>query len=254
MSAAMAGQPLLDRVLGEQRGERRACALLGLPQRLAEPGHGAVEVVQPERLGTGVPVVLAPAHRGEVGAAAHQPVQHREEDRPLERDLVLALPGQVLDHGPAAGPGPRPLEHQRRAPAAPPPPHRPAPRSPPSRASRSLPPSAPAAPMGRPPRVAEAAKGGDHALADLARAPSASGDPAITPPARGFLGRSHEKRYTPCSEAKHIKEYREAVAWHDKLDLSHPRRQVRQSATFKATHTSNGRRWVNQFNSCHSLT
>jgi hypothetical protein len=39
-------------------------------------------------------------------------VQHGQEHRPLEREAVLAPPRQRLDHRPAPGLRPRPLEHQ----------------------------------------------------------------------------------------------------------------------------------------------
>ncbi len=112
--APVGEQPLLDQVLGAARGERRARVLLLLRQFFAEPRHRPVEMVELQRLGAGDSVVLAPTIGRQIRAAPHQPVQHGEEDRPLERELVPALPGQVFDHRPAAGLGPQALEHQGR--------------------------------------------------------------------------------------------------------------------------------------------
>ena len=182
--APMGEQPLLDQVLGAARGERRARVLLRLRQLLAEPRHRPVEMLQLQRLGAGDPVVLAPAIGRQVRAATHQPVQNGEEDRPLEREPVLALLGHVLDHRPAAGLGPQALEHQGR----PDPPHRRRRvvlrRAQHHRVRREARPRAhqPLQLAARRERV-QAAEGGDHPLADLATHPPALGDLEIDPSA-----------------------------------------------------------------------
>ena len=75
-------------------------------------------MVQIEPLDAGDRVVFTPAIRGAVGAAHEQPVQHGEENRPLQCELVPARAGEIGDHGAAAGLFPQPLEHQRWSDAA----------------------------------------------------------------------------------------------------------------------------------------
>ena len=111
-------QLLLDDVLQAARRERRGAVLLIFAQLLAEPGHRPIEMMQIEPLDAVDRVILAPAIRRAVGAAGEQPVQHGEEHRALQRKTVLARAGEVLDHRPAAGLLPQPLEHQRRPDAA----------------------------------------------------------------------------------------------------------------------------------------
>jgi hypothetical protein len=59
--------------------------------------------MQLQALRAGDPVILAPARRGAVRAAAEQPMQNRDEHRALQRKAVLAVTGQRLDRRPAAG-------------------------------------------------------------------------------------------------------------------------------------------------------
>ena len=107
-------QALLDQVLDRAWGKRRGAGLLLGRQFLAEPGHGAVEVVQSQSLRPGDVVVGQPLLAGAVGAGDHDPVQHGGEDRPLDRDLEAAPAEQVLDYRPAPGLLPQPPEQQRR--------------------------------------------------------------------------------------------------------------------------------------------
>ena len=79
---------------------------------------GAIEMMQ-FNLGDAVDaVVLAPAVGGAVRAAADEAVQHRQERRALQRELMVARPRQALDHGPAAGLLPHALEGERRTDAS----------------------------------------------------------------------------------------------------------------------------------------
>ena len=170
--------------------------LLLLRQFLAEPRHRSIEMMELQRLGAGDPVVLAPAVGRQVGAAAHQPVQHAEEDRPLQREPVLALLGHVLDHRPAAGLGPQALEHQGRP-------------DPPDRRGRVVLRRAQHHRLGREPRArahqplqltarrehVQTPEGGDHPLADLAPDPLALRDLEIGPPARGLLAEIHRRSH-----------------------------------------------------------
>ena len=111
-------QPFLHHILEAARRERRAAVLLCGRQFLAQPRHRPIEVMQIEPVDAGDPVVLAPTVRCPIGAAAEQPVQHGQEQRPLQRKAVLACARKFRDHRPAAGLLPQPLEHQRRPDAA----------------------------------------------------------------------------------------------------------------------------------------
>ena len=108
-------QLLLDQVLDRARGERRGAGLLLGRQFLAEPGHGAVEVMQRQPVHAGDGVVGHPLLAGAVRAGDHEPVQHGGEDRALDGELEQALGQQRLDHRLAAGLLPQPPEQQRRA-------------------------------------------------------------------------------------------------------------------------------------------
>ena len=59
-------------------------------------------------------IILAPAIGGAVRAAAEQAVQHGQERRALQREVMLARPRQAFDHAPAARLLPHPLECERR--------------------------------------------------------------------------------------------------------------------------------------------
>ena len=58
------------------------------------------------------PIILAPAIRGAVRAAGKQPMQNGEEQRALQREIMLARAGQRLDHAAATGLLPQALEYQ----------------------------------------------------------------------------------------------------------------------------------------------
>ncbi len=62
----------------------------------AEPAHGAVEVVQAEALDALDPVILPPAVGGAIRAARKQAVQNGEENRALQRKIMLARTGEAL--------------------------------------------------------------------------------------------------------------------------------------------------------------
>ena len=90
-------------------------AALGGVQLLPEPGHGAVEVVQRQAVHTRDDVVVDPFVAGPVGAGDEEPVQDGGEDGALDLELETAPGEQVLDHRPAAGLLPQPLEQQGAA-------------------------------------------------------------------------------------------------------------------------------------------
>src|SRR5271166_4123078 len=107
-------QILLQDVLHAARREWRRAILLVAREFLAEPRHGAIEVMQFELLDPFDAVILAPAVGGAIRAAAEQAVQHGQERRALQREVVLAPARQALDHAPAARLVPHPLEGKRR--------------------------------------------------------------------------------------------------------------------------------------------
>ena len=113
-------QRLLDPVLDAARREGRGVRLSAVRgvQLLPEPGHGAVKVVQGQAVRARDGVVLDPLVAGPVGAGDEEPVQDGGEDGALDLELETAAGEQVLDHRPAAGLLPQPLEQQRAADAA----------------------------------------------------------------------------------------------------------------------------------------
>ena len=80
--------------------------------------HGAIEVMQREPLHPGDVVVGQPLLAGPIGAGDHDAVQDSGEDGALDGELEAAAGEQLLDHRPAAGLLPQPLEQQRAADAA----------------------------------------------------------------------------------------------------------------------------------------
>src|SRR6267142_3335150 len=111
--AAAFVQGLFHEVLGAARRERRGGALV--VEFLAEPGHGAIQVMQVQRLGARDRVVGFPLIGGAVAAAGEQAVQDGEEDRPFDRELEAAIGAELLDHGLATGVAQEPLEGEHRA-------------------------------------------------------------------------------------------------------------------------------------------
>src|SRR5262249_39772209 len=85
---------------------------------LAEPGHGAVEVVQVQLLGAVEGVVALPAVGGAVTAGGAQAVQDGEEDGAFDGGLEAALRQEVAEHVAAARPLPEAPEDEGRADAA----------------------------------------------------------------------------------------------------------------------------------------
>ena len=105
-------QPLLHQVLDRPR---RPGASLLVGKLLTQPGDRPVQVVQVDAVEPAKPVALQPLVAGPVGAGDAQPVQHAGEDRPLDREVELALCQQPLDDRLAAGLAPQTLEDQRRS-------------------------------------------------------------------------------------------------------------------------------------------
>ena len=60
------------------------------------------------------PVIFPPTIRRPIRAAGEQAVQNSQEHRALQRKIMLAGAGEVLDDFPAAGLSPQSFEHQSR--------------------------------------------------------------------------------------------------------------------------------------------
>lgn len=60
------------------------------------------------------PLVTPPLLRRPIGAGLHEPMQHREEDGPLHRELDMPLPQPRLQHPLATAPAPPTLEDKPR--------------------------------------------------------------------------------------------------------------------------------------------
>jgi hypothetical protein len=131
-------------------------------------------------------------------------VQHGQQDRPLEREPVLALLGQVIDHRPAAGLGPQALEHQGRPDA-------------PDRGARVVLRRGHHHRMGREARSGthqplqlparlegiQSAEGGDHPLVDLAADPPALGDLEIDASAGDLSAEVHARPHVARTKSRH---------------------------------------------------
>ena len=74
--------------------------------------------MQIEAFGAFDRIILAPAVRREIAAAAKRAMQNAEERRAFERETVFAGICETFDVAAAGGFRPSPLEHQRRADAA----------------------------------------------------------------------------------------------------------------------------------------
>ena len=110
--AASSEQLLLDEVLDAPRRGRIG---LAFPERLAEPAHRAVQMLQLERFGAVDGLVPAPLKRAAVGARDHETVQHGHEHRALDIEMMVAGGEQLAHDLLAAGLTPQPFEDQRRA-------------------------------------------------------------------------------------------------------------------------------------------
>ena len=107
-------QFLLQDILHAARRKRRRGVLLAFGKLLAEPGHRAVEMMQFELVDAIDAIILAPAVSRAVRTAADEAVEHGQERRALQREVMLTRPRQALDHGAAARLLPPPLEGERR--------------------------------------------------------------------------------------------------------------------------------------------
>src|SRR6202521_6015220 len=87
-------QPLFHEVLAAARRQLAGSGLIG--ERLAEPSHGAVEMMQLKGLSALDPVVGSPLFRSAVRARHKQPVEHRQEYRALGSKLDLPACGQLF--------------------------------------------------------------------------------------------------------------------------------------------------------------
>jgi hypothetical protein len=72
--AAAGKQRLLDPVFGQARGKRGRRRLLGLRQRLPQPRHRAIQMMEFEIRRAGNRVIVPPSRRRPVAAGRHQPM------------------------------------------------------------------------------------------------------------------------------------------------------------------------------------
>jgi len=110
--AASGEQFLFDEVLG---ASGRGGVGLGFTERLAEPAHRAVQMLELEPRGAVDGLVTAPLKRAAVGAGDHEPMQHRHEHRAFDIEVMVAGSELLAQHLPAAGLTPQALEDERRA-------------------------------------------------------------------------------------------------------------------------------------------
>ena len=111
---ATAEQLLLQAVLDAARGVR-ALLLLGGGQWLAQPGHGAVQMLQLQVLPAAGHLVAGPAQGAAIRARGAEPMQDGEEHGALEIEAEAAPAQGGAQRGAAAGEVPEPLEDQAGA-------------------------------------------------------------------------------------------------------------------------------------------
>ena len=92
-------QLLLQNVLHAARRKRRRAVLLVFRQLLAQPRHRAIKMMQLDPADAVDAVVLAPAVGGAVRAATDETVQHGQERRAPQREVMAARSRQALDQG-----------------------------------------------------------------------------------------------------------------------------------------------------------
>src|SRR5208283_1347717 len=105
-------QPLLDRILDAARRERVIGLLLHL---LAEPSHGAIEMMQIEPRRAGDVVVLHPRRAVAIGARDEEAMQRRNEHGALNGKLEGAVSEQIAENLRDAQPLPDFAKQQRAA-------------------------------------------------------------------------------------------------------------------------------------------
>ena len=107
--AAPREQRLLDKVFG---APRRGGIRLGFCERLAEPAHRAVQMLQFELCGAVDGLVTAPLKGAAVGARDHEAVQHGHEHRAFDIEVMVAGSEQLAHDRLAAGLTPQAFEDQ----------------------------------------------------------------------------------------------------------------------------------------------
>ena len=110
--AAPREQRLLDEVFG---APRRGGVGLGFTERLAEPAHRAVQMLEFKRFGAVDGLVAAPLKGASVGARDHHTVQHGHEHRAFDIEVMVAGGEQLAHDRLAAGLTPQAFEDQCRA-------------------------------------------------------------------------------------------------------------------------------------------
>ena len=110
--AASREQLLLDEVFD---APRRGGIGLALCERLAEPAHRAVQMLQLKCFGAVYGLVSAPLQGAAVGARDHETVQHGHEHRAFDVEVMVACREQLTHDLLRAGLTPQPLEDQCRS-------------------------------------------------------------------------------------------------------------------------------------------
>jgi hypothetical protein len=109
-------QVFLDRILHAPRCEWCGMRLLVLRQRLSQPFHGPVGLVQPDLFRSGNLDIPAPVeHTRTIAARLEQPVQHGHEQHPFNGQREPPPGEQPLDGGGDSQILPETAEHQRRS-------------------------------------------------------------------------------------------------------------------------------------------
>ena len=107
-------QSFLDPVFPRPWAERCRAGLVRLRQRGAQPPHGAIQLMEAQRLGVRHAVVLLPPLGHAVAARGHQPVEHRGEDRTLDAEAGATRRQLGAQHVADPRLAPEAIEHQAR--------------------------------------------------------------------------------------------------------------------------------------------
>ena len=111
--AAAREQRLLDKILVGAGSERRGPVLLVFRKVFAQPGHGAVEMMQVQLAGAFDGVVVFPLLGGAVAAGREEAMQHGEEDGALDGKLEAPVLEQGRQDFIDRAVLPEPVEDQR---------------------------------------------------------------------------------------------------------------------------------------------
>jgi hypothetical protein len=112
--ASTGKQLFFDPVLGRTHHERRGCLLLRLRQRLAEPRHGPIQMMQCQRIRSCHGVALFPLLGRSIAARRRQAMQDGEEHSAFHGELELPRAQHIPEHRTHATLLPQAFEDERR--------------------------------------------------------------------------------------------------------------------------------------------